>query len=203
MFMVVHLSWHYQQKKTISSEKAAELLLECLNVIKEYKDTLSGNEDKNIEKPQLPIIMTAFNVKTTDDYLLEIIKRIRLSELEEVLLLMPFSSVCYFMESLIPLLHHIHHEIEPVIRSLVFLVQTLHKPISSVKDMMPILKQLHLLATNRTNEFRDLVGENLHSLMYINNIQEEEEVVFNITQNVNKKRKRQKQKLLKSVIVNI
>jgi len=47
------------------------------------------------------------------------------------------------------------------------------------------------------------VGENLHSLMFINNSQEEEELVFNITQNVQKKRKRQKQKLLKTVIVNI
>lgn len=47
------------------------------------------------------------------------------------------------------------------------------------------------------------MGENLHSLMFINNSQEEEELVFNITQNVQKKRKRQKQKLLKTVIVNI
>lgn len=177
-------------KKTISSEKAAELLLECLNVIKEYKDSLLENETKGLDKPSLPIIMTAFNVKNTDDYLLEIIKRIRSSELEEVLLLMPFSSVCYFMEALIPLLNHMHHGIEPVIRSLIFLVQTLHKPISSVKDMMPILRQLNVLATKKTNEFRDLVGENLHSLMFINNSQEEEELVFNITQNVQKKRDR-------------
>lgn len=76
------------------------------------------------------------------------------SELEEVLLLIPFSSVCYFMESLIPLLNHMHHEIEPVVRSLVFLVQTLHKPLSSVKDMMPVLKQLNVLASKKTNEFR-------------------------------------------------
>jgi hypothetical protein len=39
--------------------------------------------------------------------------------------------------------------------------------------------------------------------MFINNSQEEEELVFNITQNVQKKRKRQKQKLLKTVIVNL
>ncbi|KAL4152712.1 hypothetical protein QTP88_000545 [Uroleucon formosanum] len=159
---------------------SAELLLECLNVIKEYKDNLLESENKGVDKPTLPIIMTAFNVKTTDDYLFEIVKRIRSSELEEVLLLMPFSSVCYFMEALIPLLNHMHHGIKPVVWSLIFLVQTLHKPISS-----------------------DLVGENLHLLMFINNSQEEEELVFNITQNVQKKRKRQKQKLLKSVFVNM
>lgn len=74
--------------------------------------------------------------------------------MEEVLLLMPFSSVCYFMEALIPLLSHMHHGMEPVVRSLVFLVQTLHKPISSVSDMIPILRQLNVLATKKTNEFR-------------------------------------------------
>lgn len=47
------------------------------------------------------------------------------------------------------------------------------------------------------------MGENLHSLMFINNIQEEEELVFSITQNVNKKRKRQKHKMLKSAVVNL
>lgn len=67
---------------------------------------------------------------------------------------MPFASVCYFMESLLPLLNHLHHEIEPVVRSLVFLVQTLHKPISTVKDLIPVLRQLHALATKKTNEFR-------------------------------------------------
>lgn len=72
---------------------------------------------------------------------------------------MPFASVCYFMESLIPLLNHMHHGIEPVIRSLVFLVQTLHKPLSSVKDMMPVLRQLHVLATKKSNEFRVCIAQ--------------------------------------------
>jgi len=67
---------------------------------------------------------------------------------------MPFSSVCYFLELLVPLMSHVHHQIEPVIRSLVFLVQTLHKPISSVSDMLPILKQLNACATKTTSEFR-------------------------------------------------
>lgn len=47
-----------------------------------------------------------------------------------------------------------HHGMEPVVRSLIFLVQTLHKPITSAKDMLPILRQLNVLATKRTNEFR-------------------------------------------------
>jgi hypothetical protein len=58
------------------------------------------------------------------------------------------------MEALIPLLNNMHHGIEPVVRSLIFLVQTLQKPISSVNDMMPILRQLNILATKKTNEFR-------------------------------------------------
>lgn len=47
-----------------------------------------------------------------------------------------------------------HHDVETVVRSLIFLVQTLHKPISSVKDMMPILRKLNVQATKNTNEYR-------------------------------------------------
>lgn len=39
--------------------------------------------------------------------------------------------------------------------------------------------------------------------MFLNNAQEEEEVILNITQNVIKKRKRQKHKILKTVVVNV
>lgn len=46
-------------------------------MIKDYKDSILDGENKN-EIKSLPLIMMAFNVKTTDDYLLEIIKRIRL-----------------------------------------------------------------------------------------------------------------------------
>lgn len=53
---------------------------------------------------------------------------------------------------------------------------------------MSILRQLNVLTTMKTFEFRDLVGENVHS-MFINNSQEEVELVFDITQNFQKKRK--------------
>lgn len=62
--------------------------MECLDEIKKYQATLSDNEKKNIDdKPPLPIIMTAFNVKTTNDYLLEVIKRIRLRYVSLLVLL--------------------------------------------------------------------------------------------------------------------
>lgn len=67
---------------------------------------------------------------------------------------MPFSTICYFLELIIPLLNNMHHDVEIVVRSLIFLVQTLHKPISSAKDMMPILRKLNILATKRTNEYK-------------------------------------------------
>lgn len=71
--------WHWNNSHILFEfdNLKAELLLECLNTIKEYKDTLLENQNKGLEIPSIPLIMAAFNVKTTDDYLLEIIKRIR------------------------------------------------------------------------------------------------------------------------------
>lgn len=51
------------------------MILECLNVSKEYNEQLSqAIADK---PPAIPLQMQAYNCTNTEDYLLEIIKRIR------------------------------------------------------------------------------------------------------------------------------
>lgn len=58
------------------------------------------------------------------------------------------------MEAIIPLLNHLYHEIEIVVRSMLFLVQVLHKPILSAKNIVPILIQLNSLTTKQTSTYR-------------------------------------------------
>lgn len=52
----------------------AELILECLDISKEYNEQLSKTTDK---APVIPLQMQAYNCTNTEDYLLEIIKQIR------------------------------------------------------------------------------------------------------------------------------
>lgn len=70
-------------RKTIGSEKAAESILECLEVCAEYNEQLiehSSLQDESkdaIPKPTPLPLMQAYHVTTTEDFMLEILRRIR------------------------------------------------------------------------------------------------------------------------------
>ncbi|XP_012143534.1 WD repeat-containing protein 3 isoform X2 [Megachile rotundata] len=65
-------------RKTVSSEKGAELIMECLEVSEEYNEQLLKAAALGINTtPPVPLQMQAYNCTTTDDYFLETIKRIR------------------------------------------------------------------------------------------------------------------------------
>lgn len=159
-------------KKTVNAEKGAELLLECLDTIKEYKEAL-----KQSKSTTLPPIMMAFNATTTDEYVMAILRKIRCSDMEEILSLLPFASVNQLIEQLIPLLKR-SREVEVINRVLVFLVRAHHKPIVSSRNLFLTMKQLQSLSMKRVTEARDLVGCNLHGLLYV---QRERELLSGIT----------------------
>lgn len=54
----------------------AELILECLEVSKQYETELSIAV-LNDKAPPLPLLMQAYNCTSTEDFLLETFKRIR------------------------------------------------------------------------------------------------------------------------------
>ncbi|XKL69662.1 hypothetical protein PGB90_007431 [Kerria lacca] len=152
-------------KKTVKAEKGAELLLECLDIIKEYKKCQSQSKDI-----PLPAIMLAFNVKTTDEYLVLILRKLRSSDLEEILSLLPFLSVNELIEYLVPLLRRQNSDTEIIVRILVFLLRAHHKPIISSNNLYITLKQLNLIAIQNINEITDTMGYNLHALYYTERI---------------------------------
>lgn len=54
----------------------AELILECLEISNQYETELS-KVVPNDKAPPLPLLMQAYNCTNTEDFLLEIFKRIR------------------------------------------------------------------------------------------------------------------------------
>ncbi len=181
-------------KKTVNAEKGAELLLECLDTIKEYKKALQENASTPI-----PQIMVAFSSKTPDEYLLNILKKIRCSDLEEILSLLPLSSVSELIENLLALLRKMNQEVELIARVLVFLLRAHHKPIVSSRNLFLILKQLQKISPKRIKEVKDTVGYNLHVLYHIqrekeleNSVQLFEELYLEQKQKDRKRKKKEK-----------
>nr|CAD7392861.1 unnamed protein product [Timema cristinae] len=156
-------------KKTVGSERAAEQLLECLEVCQEYREQLlehSQMSKSSKKPPPPPAIMTAYKVSTPEDFLLETLARIRTSDLEETLLILPFTSVCDLLTSLLPLLSR-GYQTEMLCKVVVFLLKIHHGPIVGNQTLLPVISKLKKLMFTTVNNVRDMVGYNLQGLRYL------------------------------------
>ncbi|KZC12214.1 PREDICTED: WD repeat-containing protein 3 [Dufourea novaeangliae] len=160
-------------RKTVSSEKGAELLLECLEVSKTYSEQVSKAAALNATSV-VPLEMQAYNCTTVEDYLLETVKRIRASDLEETLLLLPYSAACDILKMLPKLLESDHHT-ELIARLTLCLVQTHHGPITSNQELLHTLETVQTLAIKKVSELKDMVGFNLHGMLHMQRLMEEKE----------------------------
>ncbi|XP_003486560.1 WD repeat-containing protein 3 [Bombus impatiens] len=192
-------------RKTVSSEKGAELILECLDVSKEYNEQLSqATADK---PPAIPLQMQAYNCTNTKDYLLEIIKRIRGSDLEETLLLLPYSAACEILKMLPTLLQSDYHT-ELITRLALCLIQAHHGPIIATQELLPIIETVKTLAIKKVSELRDTIGFNLYGMMHMQRVIEEKEGIqlfIDATQSNKRKNKirKNKEKALKRAIMSL
>lgn len=70
---------HLASRKTVGSERGAEQLIECLEVSKEYQFALDEFEEtgRRGQEPVKPYLMLAYQAQDVDEFLVEVIKRIR------------------------------------------------------------------------------------------------------------------------------
>ncbi|KAH8407135.1 hypothetical protein KR222_007956 [Zaprionus bogoriensis] len=176
-------------RKTVGSEKAAESIMECLEISKQY-------ELEDIEKPELHPLMIALQVKNPTDFVITTLVRIRSSDMEEALLLLPFSVVCELLERLPAVITQRPDELELLCRVTVFLFKVHMKPIVAAKSMKPLLLKLLELLKKDVNALRDIMGYNLHALSLLQTEVEQREGVQlfrDATQTRRKNEKKRKQ----------
>lgn len=193
-------------RKTVNSEKAAELILECLEISKEYETELSKAVSAD-KPPPLPLLMQACDCTSTEDFMIETFKRVRASELEETLLLLPYSAACDILQRLPSLLENGYHT-ELLARLALCLIQAHHGPIMANQNLLPTLEIVKKLAIEKISALRDMVGFNLHGMMYVQRILEEREGIQffrDATKNVEHKKKirRNKERAVKRAIMNL
>ncbi|XP_063218235.1 WD repeat-containing protein 3 [Bacillus rossius redtenbacheri] len=161
-------------RKTVGSEQAAEQLMECLDVCREYGAQLDEHRTlcraaKGRDPPPAPpppALMAAYKVSTPDDFLLEVLSRIRTSDTEEALLLLPFPAVCQLLGALPALFERGRHT-EQLGRVLGSLLRTHHGPIVATPSLLPVVERLRAAAVPSVQRLRDMVGLNLHALGFV------------------------------------
>lgn len=145
-------------KKTVGAEKSAESILECLELSKKF--------DKD-EAKDIPVLMTFYEAKNTDDFLLAVLSKIRSSDLEESLLLLPFSSVCEILEKLPRMASQRKDESELICKVVLFLFRIHHKTIVTSKVLLPSIQKLIKHLEESIADLRDMVGSNVHSMILL------------------------------------
>lgn len=146
-------------KKTVGAEKAAESILECLEVSAEFE--VQDN------KKDIPPLMVAFEAKNTDDFLINVLVRIRASDVEEALVLLPFSSVCDILKKIPHLVATRKDQTELLCKVVLFIFKIHQKPIVSNQTLLTTIKDIYMGLETAVNEVRDLIGFNLHSMQLL------------------------------------
>ncbi|XP_066151518.1 WD repeat-containing protein 3 [Euwallacea fornicatus] len=198
-------------KRTIGSERAAESILECLELGQTFREQLQEHETlqaastQTVPLPAPPLLMQAFNVTTPDDFLLETIKRIRPSDLEEGLLLLPFNSVCEILTTL-PRLIQRGDCTELGCKVAMFLLKLHHAPIVANHLLLPTMEKLETVIRTKVGELRDLTGYNYFGMQFLQRQIENTEGVqlfrdATIEKKKGEKKRRKREKLKRSILV--
>ncbi|XP_034418224.1 WD repeat-containing protein 3 isoform X2 [Cyclopterus lumpus] len=188
-------------KKTVDTVKAAERIMEALELYKEEFGKLEEHKYASmtaVNKLPLPKpnpILAALGNISPSRYVLDVIKKVRSSELEVSLLVLPFPYVpqlltlfnSYIQQGL---------EVELVCRCLFFLLKIHFGPISSNQMLLSVVDDLRSNTVSKVQEIRDVMGFNSAALQFLQReIESKEDVMFFADatgQLAAKKRKRRK-----------
>ena len=133
--------------------------------------------------------------------------RIKSSELEETLLVLPLDYVIQLMEIMETLLKK-DLKNEMIIRTFFFLTEIHFGPLSSSKTSKILIQSVQTLVSKQLQGLRDNVGFNLAALRHVQNEQDEEEKVKSLLEATTKykdkkRRKKQKQRAIQTAIISI
>ncbi|KXJ05484.1 WD repeat-containing protein 3, partial [Exaiptasia diaphana] len=154
-------------KKTMESVKAAEQLMEAIELFREetakmvdYQAALKSNP-KAVSHPVNPILK-AYGDLSPSQYVLHVLKRIRSSELEEALVVLPFDYVCDFLR-LVDNWIKANWEIELVCRCLFFLMRIHHNQITSTSRLLSVVDSIRQNTKQHIHELK--VNKNFYHLI--------------------------------------
>uniref|UniRef100_A0A6I8RCF7 WD repeat-containing protein 3 n=3 Tax=Xenopus tropicalis TaxID=8364 RepID=A0A6I8RCF7_XENTR len=196
-------------KKTIETVKATERIMEAIELHREETAKLEEHRalckaaGKELPHRTHPILQAYGNISPSD-YVLDVFKKVKSSELEESLLVLPFS---YVSDALALFRDYIRQgrDVELICRCLFFLLRIHFGQITSNQMLLGVIEDLKNCTISRVAEVRDMMGVNMAALQFLKReVGAREEVQFfaDATERFEeKKRKRKKnEKLLLAVV---
>ncbi|KAM4608896.1 WD repeat-containing protein 3 [Polymixia lowei] len=189
-------------KKTVETVKAAERIMEALELYRDENRKMEEhkyaceNAKQQLPPPKPNPILVAFGNISPSRYVLDVIKKVRSSELEVSLLVLPFP---YVPELLTLFNSYIQQglEVELVCRCLFFLLRIHFGQISSNQMLLSVIDQLRTSTISKVREIRDVLGFNSAGLQFLQReIENKEDVMFfaDATGRLDEKRKKRRKR---------
>ncbi|KAM4795352.1 WD repeat-containing protein 3 isoform 1-T2 [Rhinophrynus dorsalis] len=170
-------------KKTIETVKATERIMEAIELHREESAKLEEHQalckatGKEPPRRIHPILQAYGNISSSD-YVLDVIKKVKSSELEESLLVLPFSYVPDVL-SLFRDYIRLGLDVELICRCLFFLLRIHFGQITSNQMLLGVIEDLKNCTISRVSEVRDVMGVNMAGLQFLKReIESKEEVQF-------------------------
>uniref|UniRef100_A0A671UDX3 WD repeat-containing protein 3 n=1 Tax=Sparus aurata TaxID=8175 RepID=A0A671UDX3_SPAAU len=162
-------------KKTVETVKAAERIMEALEL---YKEETRKMEEHRYACANAGKEVEARSGSDPSRHVLDVIKKVRSSELEVSLLVLPFP---YIPELLRLFSSYIKEglEVELVCRCLFFLLKIHFGQISSNQMLLSVIDELRTNTLSKVREIRDVMGFNSAALQFLQReIESKEDVMF-------------------------
>ncbi|EGG23400.1 WD40 repeat-containing protein [Cavenderia fasciculata] len=162
-------------KQTIDSVIAGEEIIEAMILVENERQRILDHErdvQKQIEDGQPPSSIAPFEAniflfgKDIEDYLWEKVRKVRAGDLEESLMVLPFTDLKVFFQYCIKWLRRAYN-VELISRCVFYLVQTHQNHLSISEDMALVLKELNELIKDRLQRQRDYIGFNRAAMGYL------------------------------------
>ncbi|XP_041067791.1 WD repeat-containing protein 3 isoform X2 [Carcharodon carcharias] len=193
-------------KKTIETVKAAERIMEAIELyreetkkLEEYSSTckLAG---KKLPPPTNPILAAYGNISPSR-YVLDVIRKVKSSEMEESLLVLPFS----YIPDLLTLFNEyiqLSLEVELICRCLFFLLRIHFGQITSNQMLLTVIDSLRKNTIGKINEIKDVIGFNMAGLQFLQReIEAKEDVTFFADATERFKEKKRKRKIRERAVL--
>ncbi|XP_069011169.1 WD repeat-containing protein 3 [Embiotoca jacksoni] len=171
-------------KKTVETVKAAERIMEALELYKEEGWKMEEHKyacehaGKELPPPKPNPILVAFGNISPSRYVLEVIRKVRSSELEVSLLVLPFPYVPQLLKLFNSYIQQ-GLQVELVCRCLFFLLKIHFGQISSNQMLVSVIDELRTNTLSKVREIRDVMGFNSAALQFLQReIESKEDVTF-------------------------
>ncbi|MBZ3878248.1 WD repeat-containing protein 3 [Sciurus carolinensis] len=194
----------YEESVAKEDQPAAERIMEAIELYREETAKMKEHQaickaaGKEVPLPINPILMAYGNISPSF-YVLEIFKGIKSSELEESLLVLPFSYVPDILKLFSEFIQ-MGSDVELLCRCLFFLLRIHFGQITSNQMLVPVIEKLKETTISKVRQVQDLIGFNMAGLDYLKReCEAKSEVMFfaEATSHLEeKKRKRKKREKL-------